>query len=181
MFRIALCACLAVPVAAAAQQSCPTRTDLQTTGIRFIESSPFYQIHREVSPGIIEITLGDDLGLYARNTYAHGVHVIELVNLLENGEDDKESLWIWQYPDAPGDLPAPSAGGTWRADTVNIIYGQPEDELARHVWGTETEFLIGSCSLRAIPVLIRFDAPSYSHEEEFMYFPRPGNCNPDGL
>lgn len=169
-----LSACLgAVP--AVAHAACPTGDSFRDTPIVFTVDGED-EIHRRAPNGVVTIdSAPDENGVAVRSIVAHGVHVLQLADVVD-GVVDQQSVWRFAFPVAIADLPAPAPGKGWEVTTTALIDGSSTTEQISHTWGKADVFTVGSCSYTAIPVTASYTGEDYDHTEDMIYFPDLGTA-----
>lgn len=167
-------ACLA-GVPAVAQAACPTADTLRKGAIVFTFDDET-EVHRRAPNGVVTIMSEPDAeGVALRSVLAHGVHVLQLADLID-GMVDQQTVWRFAFTVPQDQLPVPTPNATWKVGSTAYIDGTAEDEDITHTWGPLGKYTIGACTYDAIPVRVDYDGEEYDHVEEMIYFPDLGTA-----
>ncbi|MEL6570664.1 MAG: hypothetical protein AAFQ64_03340 [Pseudomonadota bacterium] len=161
-------ACVAsVPVAA--QAACPTADNLRKGAIVFTVDGEA-EVHTRAPNGVVTVLSEPDAeGVAVRSILAHGVHVLQLADLID-GVVDHQTVWRFAFTLPQDQLPTPTPNATWQVGSTAYIDGTAEDEKIQHTWGPLGQYTIGACTYAAIPVRADYDGEEYDHVEEMIYF-----------
>lgn len=155
---------LAALVPTLAFAECPTGADL-ATGIRVIDSDGATDTYKTNGENMVESQYRFEPGEGARSLLAQGVYMV-LAQDIENGEITAGTRSTFTYPLAPGQMPVPEAGGQWVADVVTLDSDGMSTTTHQMNFGAETQFAIGACSYRMIPIEVRYD----EDDGELLYY-----------
>jgi|GEM_PF-3365581 len=163
-----------MPLTAAAQANCPTRSMLEGDGIKFQSGLSDEEIHRLAPNGTIiqDIDFGGDK---SQNILAYGVHVLQLADIVD-GKIDQGAVWRYVFDVDIAALPEPTPNGTWSAQSTQFFVNEPTPEVVKHRWGPLVQYSIGDCTLDAIHVSVSYDGREFDYTEEAMYFPNLGTA-----
>lgn len=165
-----ICALLLLPTAITAQEVCPTRGDVTSTGVLITFEDAATELHRETAPGQITISyVSQD---YRGGTLAaYGIHALSFWEVDDDGRVVRDSVWVFSHVMGNDNLPAPEPGGTFESVTAYSFMDDLNQETVRHTWGPLSQRTFGACTYDVIPVSIAFEGEYYDHTEEYSYFP----------
>ena len=133
---------------------CPTGADL-ATGIRVIDADDASDTYKTYSEHMVESQYRYEPGEGARSLLAQGVYLV-LAQDIENGEVAAGTRSTFTYPVQPGQMPMPEPGGQWVADVVLLDDKGLESTTHQMSFGQETQFALGACSYRMIPIEVLY-------------------------
>lgn len=146
----------ATPVFAA----CPTIDDMKS-GVRFDLASGEYETLRLVNDTLVESIFHFDGGGALRNLLAHGLYLVEVVDL-ENDTPVPSTRSVYTYPVEPNFMPMPSVGGSWSTGAALLTSNGIEYETQIYKYGDWAETSFGACTYKSMPITI-----DYVFEGEF--------------
>lgn len=141
--------------AAAAQEACPTASDL-VRGIRFDYSDGSAEIFRPQGPGVLRVDglIGGNLAY--RMELGQGIHLLRYEDI-SDGRSIAGSLSVYDYGMAPTEMPVPVPGQRWQADVKVIGADGTRSEAQSQAYDRADSLDIGGCTYERVPVVIAYD------------------------
>ena len=180
MFRTPI-TLLALVLPAALHAQCPTNADL-AGGIAFTGVHGEREVFTDVGDGLIASSYRTQDGFAAEAILAHGVYLVELLDLVGT---EGESRTSYEYPMPIDEIEPPEAGGSWEV-LVSVTDGKNNVfERQVYTYGALEVHRYGDCSYDVIPVTSEYStAPDVV--ETYHYLPALGlsylyaNVDPNG-
>lgn len=168
MTRISL-ALLAAVFPAAASAQCPAGADL-AAGIVFTGEHGEREVFTDLGDGMVTASYETGDGYSAKALLAHGVFLIELLDLVGT---EGESRTSYEYPMEINEMEVPKPGGSWDV-TVSVTDGQNNVfERQVYTYGAIETHGYGDCVYEVIPFTAEYStAPDVV--ETYHYLPALG-------
>ncbi|MGR3491825.1 MAG: hypothetical protein ACU0DW_07175 [Shimia sp.] len=163
----------AVLATSVAAETCPTATDLDT-GITFVLADGEREEHRRTEAGLVEITLSDAEGTYARVLTAAGVYEL-IYQGLEDGQpapDDRETS---AFPVRGSQLPLPVPGDTTQFQTMLLgSWGTDTEVVSTRVGDVPARIRVGDCTMEVFEVIQDVASGDFTETLTITWFPNLG-------
>ncbi|EYD75448.1 hypothetical protein Rumeso_03018 [Rubellimicrobium mesophilum DSM 19309] len=155
------------------QAACPVSGDLPR-GIRVDYDDGTTEVFRATgAPGVVAVlgTFGDGTGY--RLELGQGLHLLSYTPVSADGGVDAEARVDYDYGRTAEELPVVEAEK--RFDTPVRVTDQfgLHDQAQSQAYGAEEVLAIGTCSYRAVPVMIAYDT-SNDYVEALRFLPELG-------
>ncbi|GAB5446619.1 hypothetical protein [Gymnodinialimonas sp.] len=175
--RTAPGAALLYVLSASAALACPTASDLNGAGVRFVGSDGADEVHRRLDAERIEIDYVVDGGTLSRSVLAHGVHLLWYGDIDGAGAVVPDSGATAARAGKLSDLPVPAPGLTWEGSyAFTDATGTIEETGAMSV-AEPTPWVLGDCTLTALPVtVVVSDTGGVAYTETMMFVPDLGTA-----
>ena len=172
MFRLSIAFCaasLAIGVPTLLQADCPTVDNL-AAGIAFTGDNGEREVFTDLGDGMVTSSYRTEDGYAAEALLAHGVFLIELLDLIGT---EGESRTSYEFPMEINDMTLPEAGGVWDV-TVSVTDGDSNVfERQLYTYGAVEEHRYGGCAYEVIPFTAEYStAPDVV--ETYHYLPALG-------
>ncbi|MCB1330681.1 MAG: hypothetical protein KDK28_15155 [Maritimibacter sp.] len=148
---------------------CPTGADL-TGGIAFVGEHGEREVFKDLGDGMVTSSYRTQDGYSAEALLAHGVFLIELLDLVGTEGETRTS---YEFPMEIMDITLPEAGETWDV-TVSVTDGENNIfERQIYTYGAVEEHRYGACAYEVIPFEVEYStAPDVV--ETYHYLPALG-------
>ncbi|MCB1358655.1 MAG: hypothetical protein KDK53_19910 [Maritimibacter sp.] len=167
--RVAGLAALTAGLPGMALAQCPTADDL-AGGIAFIGEHGEREVFTDLGDGMVTSSYRTQDGYSAEALLAHGVFLIELLDLVGTEGETRTS---YEFPMDINDISIPMAGESWDV-TVSVTDGENNVfERQIYTYGAVEEHRYGPCAYDVIPFRIEYStAPDVV--ETYHYLPALG-------
>lgn len=159
--------CFATPLLA----DCPTRADM-TTGVMLREANGESETFTLGPNGFVRGIYEDGAGNGAHYLLLGGIYVVEVFDT-ENGAPIAGTRSTFAYPVTPSEVGPPTPGGRWDVTTLINEQGSIHQGDESHIYGPNTEIMIGKCGYDMIPIISIYHSLN-GYEERLNYLPEFG-------
>lgn len=162
---VLIAAVLPLPLVA----QCPTGDDL-AGGVAFTGAQGDREVFTDLGDGMVGASYRTSDGYSAEALLAHGVFLIELLDLVGTEGETRTS---YEFPMAIKDIKRPEPGGAWDV-TVSVTDGKNNVfERQIYTYGTVEEHHYGPCAYDVIPFTVEYSTVP-DVVETYHYLPALG-------
>ncbi|MDQ2095214.1 hypothetical protein [Rhodalgimonas zhirmunskyi] len=154
--------------------TCPTRDDLDRSGIHFDVADGAYEVFRTHTDGILSSLYfeGEDAAPL-RVLLAQGIYLLETADMdTRTGTPDPASRVTYAFPMAAPKMPLPTPGGAFSVSAAVMENGDIRREDQTYTFGPETQIIFGPCTYKAIEIKITY--PGEDSSDTLTYLPDLG-------